>query len=113
MKNPPHPGETVLYDCLEPLGLSVTQGAKVLGCHAASVEQSRQPQKRHFAGDGDTVGKSLQPRQYLAWTSDGLRLGASNEERMRDQGETGRTGGVNVMRNSTPTPVSPHCHGPT
>ena len=31
MKNPPHPGETVRYDCLEPLGLSVTEGAKVLG----------------------------------------------------------------------------------
>jgi antitoxin HigA-1 len=31
MKNPPHPGETVRYDCLEPLGLSVTAGAKALG----------------------------------------------------------------------------------
>ena len=31
MKNPPHPGEAVRYDCLEPLGLSVTAGAKALG----------------------------------------------------------------------------------
>ena len=31
MKNPPHPGLTVRHDCLEPLGLSVTEGAKVLG----------------------------------------------------------------------------------
>ncbi len=31
MKNPPHPGETVRYDCLEPLGLTVTEGAKALG----------------------------------------------------------------------------------
>ena len=31
MKNPPHPGLTILHDCLEPLGLSVTDGAKVLG----------------------------------------------------------------------------------
>jgi antitoxin HigA-1 len=30
MKTPPHPGETIRYDCLEPLGLSVTEGAKVL-----------------------------------------------------------------------------------
>jgi addiction module HigA family antidote len=30
MKNPPHPGEHVRYDCLEPLGLTVTEGAKVL-----------------------------------------------------------------------------------
>ena len=31
MKHPPHPGETVRYDCLEPLGLSVTAGARALG----------------------------------------------------------------------------------
>ena len=30
MKNPPHPGLQVRLDCLEPLGLSVTEGAKVL-----------------------------------------------------------------------------------
>jgi addiction module HigA family antidote len=31
MKNPAHPGLIVRHDCLEPLGLSVTEGAKVLG----------------------------------------------------------------------------------
>ena len=31
MMNPVHPGFIVLHDCLEPLGLSVTAGAKVLG----------------------------------------------------------------------------------
>ena len=31
MKNPPHPGEIILDACLEPLGLSVTDAAKVLG----------------------------------------------------------------------------------
>ncbi len=31
MKNPPHPGRSVNDACLEPLGLSVTEGAKVLG----------------------------------------------------------------------------------
>ncbi len=31
MNNPPHPGETVRYDCFEPLGLTVTEGAKALG----------------------------------------------------------------------------------
>jgi addiction module HigA family antidote len=30
-KNPVHPGRVVRHDCLEPLGLSVTAGAKVLG----------------------------------------------------------------------------------
>jgi addiction module HigA family antidote len=31
MKNPPHPGRIVKGDCLEPLGLTVTAAAKVLG----------------------------------------------------------------------------------
>jgi hypothetical protein len=31
MKNPVHPGRIVRHDCLEPLGLSVTKGAEVLG----------------------------------------------------------------------------------
>ena len=31
MKNPPHPGQSVRADCLEPLGLTVTEAAKALG----------------------------------------------------------------------------------
>jgi addiction module HigA family antidote len=31
MKNPPHPGRIVRQDCIEPLGLTVTQAAKALG----------------------------------------------------------------------------------
>jgi antitoxin HigA-1 len=31
MKNPAHPGRIVRSACLEPLGLTVTDGAKVLG----------------------------------------------------------------------------------
>lgn len=31
MKNPVYPGRIVRHDCLEPLGLSVTAGAKILG----------------------------------------------------------------------------------
>jgi antitoxin HigA-1 len=31
MKNPPHPGHSIQDACLEPLQLSVTEGAKVLG----------------------------------------------------------------------------------
>ena len=31
MKNPPHPGLSVCHDCLEPLGLTVTEAAKRLG----------------------------------------------------------------------------------
>ncbi len=31
MKTPPHPGLSVRLNCLEPLGLSITAGAKALG----------------------------------------------------------------------------------
>jgi antitoxin HigA-1 len=31
MKNPPHPGLSVRYDCLEPLGLTVSEAATLLG----------------------------------------------------------------------------------
>ena len=31
MKSPPHPGRVVRLSCLEPLGLTVTEAARVLG----------------------------------------------------------------------------------
>jgi antitoxin HigA-1 len=31
MKNPPHPGSVVLQECIEPLGLSITDAARALG----------------------------------------------------------------------------------
>jgi len=31
MKNPVHPGQIVQHACLEPLGLSISEGAKILG----------------------------------------------------------------------------------
>ena len=37
MKNPPHPGFSVRVDCLEPHGLSVTEGAKVLGVSRSAL----------------------------------------------------------------------------
>jgi len=31
MKKPPHPGLSVRHDCIEPLGLTITEAARVLG----------------------------------------------------------------------------------
>ncbi len=31
MKNPPHPGRSIKENCLDPLGLNVTEAARVLG----------------------------------------------------------------------------------
>ncbi len=37
MKNPPHPGETILEDVIKPLGLSITRAAEILGVRRATL----------------------------------------------------------------------------
>lgn len=32
MANPPHPGETLRFECIEAMGMSITEAAKLLGC---------------------------------------------------------------------------------
>lgn len=39
MKNPPHPGEMVLEECIKPLGLTITQAAKGLGITRNSLSR--------------------------------------------------------------------------
>ena len=39
MKNPPHPGRIVKNQCLEPLNLSVTKGAEVLGVSRKALSE--------------------------------------------------------------------------
>lgn len=39
MKNPPHPGRIVRQECLEPLGLSVTDAAKALGASRNALSE--------------------------------------------------------------------------
>ena len=65
MKNPPHPGLSVRYDCLEALGLTVTDGAKALGvtrqalnnlvnCKAAISPEMAIRLDKAFGGGADT-----------------------------------------------------------
>jgi addiction module HigA family antidote len=37
MKNPPHPGEVVREEVLQPLGLSLTKAAEILGVRRATL----------------------------------------------------------------------------
>ena len=39
MKNPPHPGETLLEDVFEPLGLGITQAAQKLGMSRVALSR--------------------------------------------------------------------------
>jgi addiction module HigA family antidote len=39
MKNPPHPGGSVLRQCIEPLGLTITQAAAALGVTRTTLSE--------------------------------------------------------------------------
>jgi len=39
MKNPPHPGRVVFEECLEPLGLTITEAARGLGVTRNSLSR--------------------------------------------------------------------------
>lgn len=39
MKNPPHPGGFVLRECIEPLGLNITQAAAALGVARTTLSE--------------------------------------------------------------------------
>jgi len=39
MKNPPHPGSIVLSECIEPLGLTITQAAAALGVTRTTLSE--------------------------------------------------------------------------
>jgi antitoxin HigA-1 len=39
MKNPPHPGSVVLHDCIEPLGLTITDAAAALGVTRTTLSE--------------------------------------------------------------------------
>ena len=39
MKSPPHPGLSVRLNCLQPFGLSVTEGAKALGVSRTTLSR--------------------------------------------------------------------------
>ncbi len=65
MKNPPHPGLSVRYDCLEPLGLTVTEAAEHLGisrkqlsdiinCHAGISPEMAIRLDKAFGGGAET-----------------------------------------------------------
>ena len=65
MKNPPHPGHSVRHDCLEPLGLTVSDAADRLGvsrkqlsdlvnCHAGISPEMAIRLDKAFGGGADT-----------------------------------------------------------
>ena len=65
MNNPPHPGLSIRHDCLEPLGLNVTEAAKrlvvsrkqlsdIVNCHAGISPEMAIRLDKAFGGGADT-----------------------------------------------------------
>jgi len=68
---PPHPGETIKEDILEPLGMSVNQMAKALGITAARLNDIVRGKR------GITANTALRLARYLGTSPDfwlGLQL---------------------------------------
>ena len=63
MHNPPHPGSSVRHDCLEPLGLSVTDGGAGVGREPEAVVGAGEWAGGDFAGDGDSAGQGVWGRR--------------------------------------------------
>jgi addiction module HigA family antidote len=65
MKSPPHPGLSVRHDCIEPLGLTISEAAKRLGvsrkqlsdivnCHAGLSPEMAIRLDKAFGGGAET-----------------------------------------------------------
>ena len=52
MHNPPHPGEIVKWECLEPLGLSITKAADGLGRPLPNAFRSCERERQRFGRYG-------------------------------------------------------------
>ena len=49
MKNPPHPGGFVLRQCIEPLGLTITDAAAALGVTRTTLVGTGEREARDFS----------------------------------------------------------------
>jgi antitoxin HigA-1 len=59
MKNPPHPGLSVRLNCLEPFGLSVTEGAKALGVSRTTLSRLMNGRARVSPGMAIRLAKAF------------------------------------------------------
>lgn len=93
MKNPVHPGRVVRHDCLEPLGLSVTAGAKVLGVSRQTLTKVISGKSGVSAEMAIRLAKafgSLAETWVRTQASYDLAGAARTKARSRSAGSTGR-----------------------
>ena len=65
MKNPAHPGEILLHGWLEPLEISVSEAAKVLGIGRARLAAITRGQSRITPEDAIRISKGIGGRAAL------------------------------------------------
>lgn len=93
MKNPPHPGRSIRDACLNPLNLSVTEAANVLGVARHTLSRvinghaGISPDMAIRLGEGRLV-----ERGSLATSTDGLRACSGARARRPHSGRALRTG---------------------
>jgi helix-turn-helix protein len=74
MKNPPHPGRIVRRECIEPLGLTVTETAKRLGVTRQALNNLVNRQGRYLGRDGGAPFQSVRVKPgSVARRADGIR----------------------------------------
>ena len=74
MRNPPHPGGIVRRQCLDPLGLSVTEAARGLGVTRQALSDVVSGPGHHFGRYGHAVVQGVRLiAGDVAWPADGLR----------------------------------------
>ncbi len=97
MKNPPHPGRGIKLNCLEPLGLSVTEGAEVLGV-------ARHTLSRVLNGHAAISPEMAIRLEKVGWSNAGfwLRLQAAYDLAQARKHEEA----IKVERYEPPVPVS-------
>ena len=119
MSDPPHPGHSIRGNCLDPLGLNVTEAARVLGVarhtlsrvlngHAAiSPEMAIRLEKAGWSNAevlaaptdyvrsrASTQGRRPDQRQAIPAAADGVRRCRSNARRIRPESGVARYGFV-------------------
>ena len=72
MKNPPHPGLSIRHDCLEPLGLNVTEAARRLGVSRKQLSS--------VLNGRSGISPEMAIRLHLASDAGGIRPGAGSQE---------------------------------
>jgi len=78
MKNPPDPGGFVLRQCIEPLGLTITQAAAALRVTRTTLSELVKRETRNLSRNDGTPVQSLRwQRRHLANPTGPLRPGPS------------------------------------